>query len=75
LPHAIVLLAGGISGLLGKLSSKPPVFNYQKGIDFIQQYWICSTKSATKDFGYRQNVPLEQGIKDTIEWYKEMKWL
>jgi nucleoside-diphosphate-sugar epimerase len=70
-----VLTAGGVSSLFGKFSNKPPVFNYQKGIDFIQSYWTCSTKSAFKDFEYRQNVPLEKGIADTINWYKEMKWL
>ena len=75
LPHFLVLGAGVISGLLGKLSPKPPVFNYQKGIDFIQQYWICSTEEAAKDFGYKQKISLENGIEETIKWYKEMKWL
>jgi len=75
LPHFLVLAVAGLSGFLGSFAKKPPVFNYQKGIDFIQQYWICSPKSATKDFGYRQKVSLEQGIKDTINWYKDMKWL
>ena len=75
LPHFLVLGAGAISGFIGSFGKKPPVFNYQKGIDFIQQYWICSVKSATKDFGYRQKISLEQGVKDTIKWYKDMKWL
>jgi nucleoside-diphosphate-sugar epimerase len=75
LPHFLVLTAGAISGFFGSFGKKPPVFNYQKGIDFIQPYWICSHKSATKDFGYRQKVSLEDGIKNTIKWYKDMKWL
>jgi nucleoside-diphosphate-sugar epimerase len=75
LPHFLVLTAGGISSFFGQFSNKPPVFNYQKGIDFIQSYWTCSTKSAFKDFEYRQKVPLEKGVADTISWYKEMKWL
>jgi nucleoside-diphosphate-sugar epimerase len=75
LPHFLVLTAGAITGFIGSFAKKPPVFNYQKGIDFIQQYWICSSKSATKDFGYRQKVSLEDGIKNTIKWYKDMKWL
>ena len=75
LPHFAVLFAGSVASLVGKFSARPPVFNYQKGIDFIQKYWICSTKSATKDFGYRQKVSLEKGFEDTIKWYKDMKWL
>ena len=75
LPHSLVLTAGRISEFFGKFASKPPVFNYEKGIDFIQSYWICSTNSAHKDFNYSQQVSIEEGIKETIEWYRKMKWL
>lgn len=75
LPHFMVLGAGAVSEFFGKFASKPPVFNYEKGIDFIQKYWICSTDSAHKDFNYSQQMSLEDGIFNTIEWYKKMKWL
>ncbi|MDR0927455.1 MAG: NAD(P)-dependent oxidoreductase [Ignavibacteria bacterium] len=75
LPHFVVLAAGSVSGALGIFSSKPPVFNYQKAIDFIQPYWTCSTKSAAKDFGYKQKVSIQDGIANTVQWYKQMKWL
>jgi len=75
LPHVVVLSVAGISEFLGKFSSKPPVFNYEKGIDFIQKYWICSTNKATEHFGYKQKITIESGMKNTIDWYKENKWL
>ncbi len=75
IPHAVVLTLAGISEFFGKFSSKPPVFNYEKGIDFIQTYWTCSVEKARKDFGYRQKLSLEEGIQDTVNWYKENKWL
>lgn len=75
LPHPLVLAVAGISEFFGKFSSKPPVFNYEKGIDFIQTYWTCSTESAVKDFGYHQQMTIEAGMKNTIQWYKENKWL
>lgn len=75
LPHFSVKVAGGVSGFLGSFGSKPPVFNYQKAIDFTQAYWTCSVKSAMKDFGYRQKVSLKDGIASTVAWYKEHQWL
>lgn len=75
LPHFLVLGVAGISGLLGKLSSKPPVFNYEKGIDFIQNYWTCSIEKAKQDFGYKQQIPIDKGLFETAKWYKENKWL
>lgn len=75
LPHWVVLAAAATSEFLGKFSDKPPIFNYEKGIDFIQDYWICSTEKAKRDFGYRQLVSIEEGMQNTIEWYKQNKWL
>jgi dihydroflavonol-4-reductase len=75
LPHPLVLSVAAISEFFGKFSTKPPVFNYEKGIDFIQDYWTCSTEKAKRDFGYSQQVSIEDGMKETCQWYLEQKWL
>lgn len=75
IPHSVVLSLGAISGLLGKLSNKPPVFDFEKGRDFIQNFWTCSPRKAMLDFGYRQETSLERGMIETVKWYKEHKWL
>lgn len=75
LPHFVVLTVAAISEFFGKFSAKPPVFNYEKGIDFIQDYWICSTSKAVLEIGYKQMMSLEDGMKNTIDWYKNNKWL
>lgn len=75
LPHSLVMTIAGISGFMGRFSSKPPVLNYEKGLDIIQDFWICSTESARKDFGYKQQVSLAEGIKRTTAWYKQEGWL
>jgi len=28
-----------------------------------------------REFGYKQNISIEEGIKRTVTWYKEMKWI
>lgn len=75
LPHRLVLGIAGTVGFFGKLSGKPPVLDYEKGLDLIQPYWICSSEKARRDLGYRQEVSLEDGIRETVQWYKEHKWL
>jgi nucleoside-diphosphate-sugar epimerase len=74
-PHALVMGAAGLSEFFGKFSAKPPVFNYEKGLDFVQKYWIGSVEKAKRDFGYASRLGLEIGIPKTIQWYKEKKWL
>ncbi len=75
LPHSVVMGIAGISGFFGRFASKPPVLDFEKGKDIIQRYWICSTKEAHEDFGYSQQITLEEGISKTIHWYREQGWL
>jgi dihydroflavonol-4-reductase len=75
IPHAVVMGLGWISEQFGRFSSKPPVFNYEKGIDFIQNYWTCSVEKAQKELGFKQEISLEDGMRQTAEWYLQNKWL
>lgn len=75
IPHFFVLTLAFISGFLGKFSKKPPVFDYEKGIDFIQNFWICSPDKAKKDFGFFSEINLQKGIHDTADWYLKNKWI
>lgn len=74
-PHSLVFMAGGISGFLGRFQKKPPVFNYEKGRDLTRPYWICSVEKAKKQIGYRQLVSIEDGVRKTVAWYREQKWM
>lgn len=75
LPHTVVKTIAGISEFFGRFASKPPVLNYEKGVDMVQKYWICSVDNAKRDFGYTQKVSLEDGITDTVQWYAAQGWL
>ncbi|GAB1429360.1 NAD-dependent epimerase/dehydratase family protein [Ignavibacteria bacterium] len=75
LPHSLVFGIAGIVGGLGQFSKKPPVLNFEKGRDITRRYWICSTAKARRDFGYKQKISIEDGIRQTVDWYKFHKWL
>lgn len=75
IPHSIVLATAGVSGFFGKFSKKPPVFNYEKGIDFIQNYWTCSIEKAKHQLGYKPGLSVPEAINYTIKWYKDNNWL
>jgi dihydroflavonol-4-reductase len=74
-PHPIVYSIAGIAQFFAMFSSKPATLNIEKAKDITQTYWICDTSKAVKDFGYHQNISIEEGIRRTCEWYKEMKWI
>jgi nucleoside-diphosphate-sugar epimerase len=74
-PHTIVYTVAAIAQFLSLFSTKPATLNLEKGRDITQHAWICDTSKAIRDLGYRQKISLEDGIKRTVDWYKQMKWL
>jgi dihydroflavonol-4-reductase len=75
IPEFFVMGIAGLSGFISKFKKKPSVLNYEKGKDMIADNWTCSIQAAKKDFGYRQEVSLEEGIKNTLDWYRQHGWL
>ncbi|HLG16975.1 MAG TPA: NAD-dependent epimerase/dehydratase family protein [Blastocatellia bacterium] len=69
--YAIALVAEAGAALI----RKPPVINRDKVTDLSQVCWGCSIERARRDLGYRQRVPLEEGLRETAEWYKSEGWL
>ncbi len=74
-PHFLVYTIAAIAQFFSLFSSKAATLNLEKAKDLVQHAWICDTSKAMRDFGYRQNVSIEEGVKRTCEWYKEMKWI
>lgn len=75
IPHFIVFIIAAIAQFFAMFSSKPATLNIEKAKDLVQRYWICDTSKAMRDLGYRQKVSLEEGIRRTCDWYKQMKWI
>lgn len=75
LPHFIVYTVAVFAEFFSLFSKNAATFNIEKAKDWVQANWTCSVKKAMDDFGFRQKVFLDDGIKRTIDWYREMKWL
>lgn len=75
IPHPIVYVVAAIAQFFAMFNSKAATFNLEKARDFVQAYWTCDISKAEKELGYKQGVSIDQGMKRTIDWYREMKWL
>lgn len=74
-PHFLVYTIAAIAQFFSMFSSRAATFNLEKAKDFVQKDWTCDVSKAKRDLGFRQKVSLEEGMKRTIDWYREMKWL
>jgi UDP-glucose 4-epimerase len=75
LPHGMVK---GIAFTLEKLYAwrgKTPVLNREKLQELTAINWQCSIEKAKTHLGFRPKYLLDQGLRETLQWYKEHKWL
>jgi len=75
LPHWLVYTVAVFAQFFSMFSSKAATFNIEKAKDFVQEAWTCDVSKAKRDLGFTQKVSIEEGMKRTISWYKENKWL
>lgn len=74
-PSALVLPVGALVELIGTLSGTYPPLNREKAREIRRVCKMCSIEKAKRDFGFSTSTPLERGIAETIEWYKQHGWL
>lgn len=71
-------LAYGVATLLeiiSQIQRQPTILNRQKMREIKEPYWALSCKKAEEHFGFRTTIPLPEGIRRTVEWYRQMGWL
>jgi nucleoside-diphosphate-sugar epimerase len=69
--YGVALAAEGAAAF----TRKPPVINRDKVTDLSQTGWTCSIERARTELGYAPKIELEEGLRETIAWYKQEGWL
>ena len=60
---------------VGRLTGKVTALNNDKYNIMRQRNWRCDIEPARRELGYEPQVKLEEGVRRSIKWYKENKWL
>ena len=58
-----------------KLTHKPSTLNGDKYRIMCQRNWQCDISPLKDELGYIPEWPLERGVKECMDWYKENKWI
>jgi nucleoside-diphosphate-sugar epimerase len=60
---------------VGRLTGKVTALNNDKYHILRQRNWRCDIEPARRELGYEPQVKLDEGVRRSIKWYKENKWL
>jgi len=74
-PRAAVPLVGRVSEWIGTLTGTYPPLNREKAREILEAALMCSSDKAREDLGYTPSVKLEEGIRETLTWYREQGWI
>lgn len=60
---------------IGRMTGKISALNNDKYNIMKQRNWRCDINPAINDLGYKPKYQLDEGVRQTIKWYKENGWL
>ena len=58
----------------GRMTGPAVVLTPEKS-DMLLQHFVCSSDSAQSPLGWEPRVPLAEGLKLTVAWYRQNNWL
>ena len=59
----------------GRMTGKMTALNNDKYYILKQRNWRCDIQPAIDQLGYNPQVKLEEGVRRSVEWYKQQHWL
>jgi nucleoside-diphosphate-sugar epimerase len=63
-------VAAVLSEAWGTIARSPAVFSRAKVQDVWQAHWVCSPEKARRDWSFTPACGLEQGLEETLHWYR-----
>ncbi|MCR4995437.1 MAG: NAD(P)-dependent oxidoreductase [Bacteroidales bacterium] len=67
----VCAVSGTVSRWMGKLTT----LNMDKYHILAQRNWNCDIEPARRELGYKPQWSLEEGVRQSVKWYKKAGWL
>jgi nucleoside-diphosphate-sugar epimerase len=75
IPLWLLKCASIVAEDLSKLTGKPSTLNRDKYKIMRQRNWACDITPLVNELGFSPKYSLIDGLKESVDWYKENGWL
>ncbi len=72
---AVQLIASAMETTYKLLGKGTPILNGDRVKELTGSNYTCDIQAAQKDLGFLPKYDLEKGLNETINWYKQHKWI
>lgn len=74
-PLGLLKVISVVAEEISKITKKPSTLNRDKYKIMRQRNWECDIEPLKQDLGFDPKYNLRKGLEESVEWYKENKWL
>lgn len=74
-PLWFLWLICAVNGTVCRWMGKLTTLNMDKYHILAQRNWNCDIEPARRELGYQPKWNLEEGVRETVRWYKKAGWL
>jgi nucleoside-diphosphate-sugar epimerase len=74
-PMILAKVAAAIGEAAAHMGGKPPLVSFGKIRELQQKSWVCLPEKANREFGFTPLVAIEEGMEETVQWYRKAGWL
>lgn len=71
LPNFLLVFAGLAVEALSKIIGKYPLFCRSTVIWMTRSFWYTTSSKAAKELGYKPKYSIEDGVKKTVDYYRQ----
>jgi len=75
IPEKAAYVLGFCAEWWTRLSGKPGILSRDKMREASCAGWVCDPGRALRELGFCASTGLEEGLRRTLDWYKEAGWL
>jgi len=75
LPLPALAIAGAAGDVVSAVTGWHTLANSNKTRLARPRWWVCDAGRARDELGWRESVPLQQGVRETYLWYLEAGWM
>jgi nucleoside-diphosphate-sugar epimerase len=74
-PSPVTWSIAAVLELFSRLARRPVSLNLDKAREATAGSWTCSSGKAAAELGFQPAAPLQQRIEQTVQWYRDAKWI
>lgn len=75
LPSSLLVAAGTVSELAGRLLGSAPTLDRRRAVDLARHGWTADPSPSREALDWRPAVSLPEGLARTAAWYRRRGWL